>query len=352
MSRLTLLCAACAGLLLAGPALAEDVWRELLTATADATRSSTYAGEALWITFGAGGPYVGTASVTGTGTGRVVVEASDRHLAEAEAGAGGGQVEALPLPAVLDDPGERLGVLGRNYEVSVEGRERLMDRRSTVLVLHRRDSGMLRERLWIDEASKLLVRRETYDEEGSLLRLGAFLSLDLAPHPPRSGGADDVERDEGPVPLDAGDLDALREAGWTIPDELPPGYEPVAAYTLAEEDGQPLQLVYTDGLYTVSVFQQAGTADLSALPPGAEHVEDVPGEVYEWPGAVPSRLVWAAHERTWSLVGDAPPDDLRTMAAALPAEDGPGLFERLRRGFSRLWSTLSEWGRNLRALAR
>ncbi|MGH8885448.1 MAG: hypothetical protein ACRDYX_09805 [Egibacteraceae bacterium] len=113
-----------------------------------------------------------------------------------------------------------------------------------------------------------------------------------------------------------------------VPEELPGGYEHagVSALSLADGqgDGQPLQAVYSDGLYAVSTFQQPGRLDWGSLPPEAERVEALGWPAYHWPGAVPARLVWEAADRTFLLVGDAPDDEFHaiTRAAASAALGG------------------------------
>jgi hypothetical protein len=335
-------------LLLVAPALADEDGVSLLERSAEATRTSTYAGEALWVVFSDARPYVTTVAVEADGTGEIDVEVPERLRGDAEdAGARSRAGWAMALPAIFEDAGHRLKVLTRNYELAVEGTEQVIGRPCTVLALHRQADGTLRERLWIDGASDLLLRRETYGADGELLRLGAFLSLDFDPDVDRRDDRRRQQRPEGVMPVDEEEVEALRKGGWTVPKALPRGYEAAAAYAMAGADTQPLQVVYGDGLYTVSVFQQPGSADWESLPAGARLAEDLPGEVYEWPGALPHRLVWTAEGRTWSVVGDAPADDLEAIAAALPTAQAPGVLERLQRGFSRLWSGVSHWGRTL-----
>lgn len=130
-----------------------------------------------------------------------------------------------------------------------------------------------------------------------------------------------------------------------VPEELPGGYEHagVSALSLADGqgDGQPLQAVYSDGLYAVSTFQQPGRLDWGSLPPEAERVEALGWPAYHWPGAVPARLVWEAADRTFLLVGDAPDDEFHAITRAA-ASAALGVAQRLGRGLRRLWIWLSD----------
>lgn len=332
----------------ADPTAADD-WRAVLERAGEAARSTTYEGQALWVTFTPERPYVSTVTVASDGQGAMVVDAAERY--RLRVGHEDGDLEhraegwVMPLPAALDDGGRRMAALEENYDVRSEGTQRVMDRPATLLALYASASGDLRERLWIDDDTGLLLRRESYGTDGSVARLATYLDLDLDPDPPDTeDGTVLEERIKGVAPVDELGFDALREAGWTVPEELPGGFEAVGAYVVSSESSQPLHLVYTDGLYTVSMFQQTGTPQWDSLPSGARLVEDLPGRVYEWPGALPHRLVWAAAGRTWSVVGDPTPEQLREIARALPHADEPGVLERLRRGFSRLWSWMTEWG--------
>jgi hypothetical protein len=328
------------------PAPGEQDGFDRLGRAVRASRGRAYAGEALWVTYDTDRrAHVRTFTLRATAGGEITLTEVDRGAPGPDAVAPGW---GLPLPALPETAGARLAALRRNYAVDVERSERVMARPATVLAFRRQADGVVRERLWIDEESGLAVRRETYAPHGALLRLGVFLSLDLAPDGAEGASGQPLgSAVEDAMPVGRAELQALRKAGWTVPTTLPGGYEAVAAYALEAEGTQPLQVVYADGLYTVSVFQQAGAADWESLPAGARAVDDLPGVVYEWPGVLPHRLTWTAEGRTWSLVGDAPADDLVRIAGALPAADAKGVVRRLQRGFSRLWSAVSEWGSNL-----
>ncbi len=350
----------------AAPAWASEAeaWREVLERAVEATRSVPYSGETLLVELDEDRPRMVKARVRSSGEGGLEL--------------GGALRLRLDSPVVRNERFlgrnelDLLRRLGHKYEVAVVGTDDLMDRPCTILEVRRRVDGALRERLWIDEESGLLVRRETFTDDEQPVRLATYLSLDLTPGPgPNTSDdllaeasddevddrtqdttedttwAETAESIEAPAarPVDDRGLAALRQAGWAVPPSLPGGYAPLGAYTVEADGSQPLQLVYGDGLYVVSVFQQKGRPDWSSLPPGARLVEDVEHPLYEWPGAVPYRLLWEADGRTYSLVGDAPPAELIALTAALPQPEPPGLFERLGRGLGRLWSWATSFAR-------
>jgi hypothetical protein len=332
------------------PAAAAD-WRELLERAGDSARTRAYAGEALLATWDGDDSHAELVSVRNTRRGGLTVVSPERYTMQL-ADDGGGLVDHeqgwfVPLPpADVDASEDAVDALAGKYRVQAAGTDELLERPCTLVDVRRAADGLLRERLWIDDASALILRRETYDADERLVRLAVYLSLDLTPpraHPDRGRRVPLEARTQGVASVDDRGLAALRDAGWSVPDELPGGYEPSGVYAVSGADSQPLQVVYGDGLYSVSVFQEQGRADWSTLPPGAEPAERYGPDVYEWPGAFPQRLVWESQGTTFSLVGDAPPDEFAAIMDALPAPHRPGIADRFRRGLGRLWSLLSPW---------
>lgn len=326
-----------------------DPWRTVLQRAEDAARRRRHSGETLWIVWTGGEPHVALSEVRRDHH-ALTVSAADRYTVRLDDG-GGDLVDHVqgwfaPLPRVdRGAPKDAMAALEDKYEVSLAGQDRLLDRPCTRVEVRRRADGSLRERLWIDESTGLLLRRDSYEGD-QRLRLFAYLSLDLQPATAARAGTrasrakerDALRlRDTSATPVEEAALAALRLGGWVVPPSLPGGYEPVAAYAVDGSEGQPLHVVYRDGLYTVSLFQQRGHPDWESLPEGAEPAADVEQPAYEWPGALPRRLVWEADGATFSLVGDAPPAEFAAIVDALPRPAAPRVTARLRRGLSRLW---------------
>lgn len=314
----------------------------LLERAITSARLTPHSGEVLWVVSEGGVDHVRTTLVTGQGS-DVTVRSDDSPTLHLSAGGGGlidhAGVWFVPLPAADRAGGGDLVRLTEKYTVEPAGRERLLNRPTTLLELRLRDTGDLRERLWVDDRTGLLLRRETLSG-GEVLRMALYTSLDLGDEepPPPSAPLPLVTLQQGVQRVEARGRDALRSAGWTVPDRLPGSYQADGTYAVSGAEGQPLQLVFTDGLYTVSVFQQRGRLDEASLPEGGERDDAGDGAVWSWPGAVPSRMVWEADGTTFTLVGDAPPGELDAIVAALPSAAGPGVGERVRTGLSRLWA--------------
>ena len=343
----------------APPTPADDrQWRVLLDRAAQAAEKTAYVGESMWVTYEDGEPSVSMFMVHSSGNGDISV--ADRTRFAVRLGNDGGSLADhernwfFPLPAAdLARAHKGLNRLDEKYDVTVLGTERLLDRPCVRLEIVRSSDERLVERLWIDQESDLLLRRETYAGEDTLLRMVSYQRLDLNPQA-RVGAADSVRATRGQRPsqtrqeqqvaeVDENGRDALRAAGWLVPSELPGSYATEGSFAVSAGDTQPLQSVFSDGLYTVSLFEQRGSLDPSTLPEGAVISGDFGFPAYTWPGAVPQRIVWEAEGTTWSLVGDAPPDELRAMAMELPQPESDGFFDRIGRGLGRLWSWVSPW---------
>ena len=322
-------------------------WRTLLDRAATSGRDTPHQGEILWIIQAEGETHVVKVDVDQSGAGLTVRTPGQSTVRLSRDGGGLADYEEgwfMPLPAARRVPTVPSEAMAEKYEVEVVGSARLLDRPATRVEVSLRDQGTLRERLWLDDATGLLLRRESYDGD-DLLRMAVYVSLDLSPPPERAEPPPEIvrleQRTQDVEAVQPVHFGALRQAGWAVPEVLGDGYRAAGAYALSGRGGSPLQLVYADGLYTVSLFQQRGRADLSTLPPGAEPAEGLGGRAFEWPGAVPSRLVWEAGGTTYSLVGDAPPEEFRAMAGALPQAERPGVLKRVGKGLSRLWSWVS-----------
>ena len=131
----------------------------------------------------------------------------------------------------------------------------------------RRDDRV-RERLYLDESTSLLLRREQLDTRGRTVRVavgftsigepaGAFIGA-LPAEAPSAAGA----QHQPPAAV-------LREvaAPFRAPGTVGDRFRLAGRY---DEDHGTLHLFYSDGLFSVSVFEQEGDLDPAGLPAGAE----------------------------------------------------------------------------------
>lgn len=181
-------------------------------------------------------------------------------------------------------------------------------------------AGVLRERLLVDAGTGLILHREQYDPRGLLRRVITFEAI-------RSGAtrvAHPVHaRDAAPRRMTTSpDSPAFR-----APARLAGGYVRVGAY---RRDGA-VHVVYSDGIYGLSLFEQRGRLKQGDLPRWARPVPI--GPTTGWHMVTPGGevIVWQAGEAVYAVVGEAPADEVVAAARSVPWPPTPSLVERLRR---------------------
>lgn len=234
--------------------------------------------------------------------------------------------------AWLADGGGPVDLLVRAYDVVLVGVATVAGRAAHV-VEARRPDGSAAARLWLDTEFALPLRREIYDEAGAVRAASAFVELKFhsaVTHPA-------LRRDPGSVvttSLRRTDLARMRDNGWSCPDELEGG---LVLYQ-ARWVGEAVQLSYSDGVVTVSVFEQKGRLDPRTLH-GYAAREVGGGVVYSTPGP-PATFTWSAGDWVVTVVADAPAETMDAVLAALPPEepDDRGLLGRIGKGALRIAS--------------
>lgn len=169
--------------------------------------------------------------------------------------------------------------------------------------------GTLLERIYLDTETDLLLERDQYDREGAVVRRLAFESLTIGrlaepltpPRSPARHAPEEVRPDRLSSPAAA-------------PESLADGYQRMGIY----RNGSVLQVLYSDGVYDLSLFQQQGRLRRSDLPGKGERVSvrGASGWRYPWPGG--QLVVWSADGRVFTAVSDAPADQVITAVRSLP----------------------------------
>jgi sigma-E factor negative regulatory protein RseB len=140
-----------------------------------------------------------------------------------------------------------------------------------------------------------------------------------------------------PNVMSAGDLDAMRGHGWRCPAELPQSLQLVDARRGGGDYGGIVHLSYSDGLASVSVFEQRGRLQGDQL--DGYRATTVRGRPVYVRDGVPQRMVWSAHGTVFMVVADASPRTVGDVVVALPhAKDRHGAWQRLNRGLDRVAS--------------
>lgn len=268
----------------------------------------------------------------------------------------------LATPAGLD-AGRWESLLTANYTAGLAGSGAVAGEVTDAVELRRAD-GSAAARLEVGRASGLVLRRQLLDASGDLLHSTAFTRLAVVPAAAveqigsgqlgggqlASGQLASGQVTDGPVaaraetPVDDGAVAALRAAGWSVQDELVPGLALVdarrdtSAPTAAARDAV-LHLTYSDGLSTVSLFEQRGRLDRAGRA-GWQWEQRAGAAVLVRPG-LPERLAWADSGTVFTLVADVGDDVVDAALAALPRQRAaPGLAHRFTLGLERVGSWL------------
>jgi MucB/RseB N-terminal domain len=188
-----------------------------------------------------------------------------------------------------------------------------------------RDDGRVRERLYFDVTTGLLLRREQLDLRGGTARSVGFASI-----------GEVTGTFFGVVPADAprAPLASVTRQPRSIESVAAPFRAPSTVgdgFLLGgryRDTAGTVQLFYSDGLFGVSVFEQKGELDWSGLPAGgdASAVAGHDARRYRMPTGVVT--VWEADDVVYTAVADAPTDQVDELLADFTPSDSPSVVER------------------------
>jgi hypothetical protein len=206
------------------------------------------------------------------------------------------------------------------YGIVAMGRGPTVADRPTNLVEVRRGSVRC-ELVYTDATTGLVLRREQYDSTGALRRTVTFETLDTNATTPVSLPARVTDKSPDTVP------GMSPPAPYRAPASLGSGYELIGAY----RQSGTVHLLYSDGIYDLSVFEQRGRLDRDDLPAGRRHVTVDGRDAWQvsWPGG--EVVMWQAGGAVFTAIGEAPIDDVLAAATTMPSAGRPSLVEKLRR---------------------
>jgi len=236
-----------------------------------------------------------------------------------------------------------LSVLDSNYDLSVLRVVRLRGRPAH-LVLVSRYGGAVGEsvagRFWIDATTGMVLRRDVLDADGRVQRSSELVGLSVF-RPGRELRT--VARQLAPSGrrLDQAGLAGLAAQGWQVPPWLPGGLMLYDARVMERSGSQVVHLTYSDGLSTLSVFQQPGVVHATS----GGLVRKVGGGTVWQSLDTPVRVVWSSRGRTWTVVSDAPAQVVDDAVGALPHEAPEqrqdGVAPRVWRGMEKVGTWLN-----------
>ncbi len=230
------------------------------------------------------------------------------------------QDDAIDDQVAEDD---NFALLASNYRAVFAPDERFDGRRVRVILLNNKHTGQLTMRMRVDAQTSLVLEKEQFAANGSLVAQTRFEQL-------RFAGAIPLEifevprglkRIDGPArALPSNDLaHVVQTAGFKAlgPKYLPEGFTPVEGDVIDMKGVRTLHLLYSDGIRTVSLFQNSRNAavDLSRYRAIDTKVESHDAQyVQEGPTTL---LAWSESGLHFALVGELGLTELERIGASV-----------------------------------
>ncbi len=212
------------------------------------------------------------------------------------------------------------------YRVTVEPGPDVAARPTNMLAVALVGASRPRERLFVDRASGLLLRREMLDSHGEPYRSVAFTTLTTG-HTIVAAAVDGTPkatRSQEPAPA------RHLKAPYKLKSRIGSGYRRVGAY----KAGGVVQQYFSDGLHGLSVFEQRGhlkspEKSLAGEPGSGRRVEIAGRTMRAYSASVGEAVVWESDGMVYTAVTDAPWSDLAAAVRDLPHGDPPGRLRRV-----------------------
>lgn len=311
----------------AGPAMSAAEAKATMQRAADAAHSISYSGRQSFLAFRSGGAITAQIDVethAGQGSQVTVINQTGRQLLN-------GFSPALISSRVVDD--ELLSLLERNYRLSGRREASVAGRSATVVNATRDGRYQAAARWWIDDDTGMVLWQETYDKAGSVNLSFGFTSVvvntanSILEHlPPRLA----VPRTNTSLTLSS--ATGLIASGWSCPRKLA-GLSLVRLRSDRAGNPETIQLVYSDGLATVSVFEQRGR--LVAAPQGSEWDATLEAHIRRSASDV---ATWQSSDVVFTVVTDGNSGVLDDAVASLPHDraEAPTTLGRIKAGWARI----------------
>jgi negative regulator of sigma E activity len=166
-----------------------------------------------------------------------------------------------------------------------------------------RRQGRVVERVYVLDDSSLVLRREVFDADGDVVRSVSFVRVD-----DEIGRAITTTTEHpAPGPERVDDLDAP----FRDPDSAGDGYRLLGRWA---HDDDLAQLYYSDGVLSVSVFEQPGRLEWDQLPPGGVDAEVNGHRARRYALPVGEAWVFERGGVVYTCVGDAPASEIAVLA--------------------------------------
>jgi negative regulator of sigma E activity len=214
-------------------------------------------------------------------------------------------------------------VLMTNYNAVYGPSETFDGRAVDVVLLNNRYTGQTTMRLLIDRDTHIVLERQQFAGNGSLIAQTRMEQIRYTGAIPQAifaiptglhrvdGAARGTESSDVEHVISCAGFDALE------PKYLPEGFSPIAGDVVSIKNVPTLHLLYSDGIRTVSLFQNEKDAavDLSHYHAIATSVANHPAHyVQDGPTTL---LAWSDGNRHFALVGDLSLSELEKIGASV-----------------------------------
>jgi negative regulator of sigma E activity len=217
--------------------------------------------------------------------------------------------------AALDDPllsGGNFNRILQNYRAIYDADAIVADRPTASVSLINKYTGERAVRVWIDRQTHLVLKKEEYHANGAVAAQTRFEDLRYTTSIPDDIFSIDApagfSRVAGPAAAaPSSDIEkVIHDAGFTpyTPKVLPQGFNVVSGDVAMVNGVRTLHLLYSDGLRSISLFENAtgAAADFGSLHPTTVSFEGHDGQYVE--DGPTTLLTWKEHDIYFALVGD------------------------------------------------
>jgi hypothetical protein len=213
--------------------------------------------------------------------------------------------------------------LAAKYTVDRHAGPSIAGNPTTILDAHRKSDGALIERVSIDNKRGLVLQRESFDGRGNIDRAIEFTRVAWLPENTSTNAS--AAATNGATSSGARLVKHIGQP-YRAPARAGNGFQLVARW---RHPHSTVQLSYSDGLLSASVFEQPGSLNWDALPSGGVvgNVGGRPAVAYSLP--VGDVVVWERAGIVYTAVGDAPRAELVTLAADVSRRTDDGALNRL-----------------------
>jgi sigma-E factor negative regulatory protein RseB len=253
--------------------------------------------------------HMGENEVVGAGKRRLMKNGGDWQL-----------LWSNPASSATPDP-------GRKYRFRVLPGAVVAARPTVPVAIERAGQSVVRERLYFDRATGLLLRRDQLDADGRLTRRVAFTEITEPVPVARADRKDGDRLAAGAESRPPRQLDAAPD-GVSVHRELGNGFVLLGMYAPA---GGGAQLYYSDGLFGLTLFEAAGDLEWGELPAGGREIELAGVDTRLYATAVGAAVVWEDEDVSYTCVTDAPLDEVTAVVDDLERRHEPNTLEDIGR---------------------